>query len=845
MGRHSDFFTKNFHKLRQAALFQVFDQNWIDPTPAKLKVLVVRLSPHRDVAESYTHSFLASEVLASGVDVGVDMAFLPVGSDRKIYDAHKVPWLTGIRSGLSPLEFDLILVSNSYTLEMVNLPILLQQAGIPLWASQRNEGDPLVLLGGANTLAAHALFKTNDQGVLDSYADGVFFGEAEGLVLSMVKSLFLALKEPRRERLEALRLAARESLWTPNWQGVIKKSVIPLDELPPGIPYPLLNSEGANRAKLPISYGCPYFCSFCLEGFEHKPYREITLEAIQERGRRLREVQGALNVDLFSFNFNTHSDIFPLLLSLNKQFDDVGFLSQRLDVLNNTPGLLEAEIAADKRSYTLGVEGISSYQRALFQKGLIDSDIMEILGRLLRSKIREIKLFYILSGYENGVDFFEFKTFLKSFQELRRNTNPGIRVIFSFGLLVRMPFTPMGYDRLFLTEEHWKPLIAEAKGAVEAHGCEFRLAFSWEEYLLTQVLAIQPDSQTLIEEMTNRGWMFDRSLPAEARNWILSELPLRGYTSEAWAKSRSVDSQWPLSFLNSGFEPDFMYKRYQDALEALAGRTKDLRSKVILENRETCLSSQCLGCQACQDVETKKALLNHGIRPSRTPAFAHALAEVVKAKTKPLSLTVTLPLPKSLCGAQADFLAAWVTRQVYGFSAYLGQRIVRVRELLFEEGGEDFTPVAWFGRGLFSFEFAQTEDPQGLQDAFAQAPEGWALLETSHKVSSYKWESFKGYELCLTLPQEFFPDADVKLAQWLEGAYLLHTLVKKEGWQEHQFSKRIKERRFLLESRIAKVEQNWVIEWTAGPRFKPGKLLAPIAQSGLWRRASLEIKGWE
>jgi hypothetical protein len=84
----------------------------------------------------------------------------------------------------------------------------------------------------------------------------------------------------------------------------------------------------------------------------------------------LKRSTGANTLELASFNVNTHPDLPRLLLECNRLFAQVNFMSQRADILNDTPGLLEMELAAGKRSYTLGVEGISGRLRAFLQKRL-------------------------------------------------------------------------------------------------------------------------------------------------------------------------------------------------------------------------------------------------------------------------------------------------------------------------------------------------------------------------------------------------------------------------------------------------------------------------------------------
>jgi hypothetical protein len=89
-------------------------------------VLIVRLSPFRDVVKSTPHQFLYGECVRVLPDEAIDFAFLPTEKERRI----KGP-LRGMRTGRSAKDFDLLLVSNSYAVELINLPYLLQISGIP------------------------------------------------------------------------------------------------------------------------------------------------------------------------------------------------------------------------------------------------------------------------------------------------------------------------------------------------------------------------------------------------------------------------------------------------------------------------------------------------------------------------------------------------------------------------------------------------------------------------------------------------------------------------------------------------------------------------------------------
>lgn len=85
-----------------------------------------------------------------------------------------------------------------------------------------------------------------------------------------------------------------------------------------------------------------------------------------------------------------------------------------------------------------------------------------------------MKLFYILTGRETEEDFAELAGFVKWLKEARRKVDAPPRMVFSFGLLVRMPFTPLRYDPPVLSEATWRPLAGKAKSICETNGFEFR-----------------------------------------------------------------------------------------------------------------------------------------------------------------------------------------------------------------------------------------------------------------------------------------------------------------------------------------------------------------------------------
>ncbi|MFN3761708.1 MAG: B12-binding domain-containing radical SAM protein, partial [Anaerolineae bacterium] len=555
--------------------------------PAPYRVLIARLSPLRDVDRSIPHHVLFHEVRRALPEADVDLAFFPPG---RVGDT--LPPLTGIHSHRPAREFDLILVSNAYILELLNLPYILLRSGIPLFAGERSEDDPVILLGGSNAMAAQAIIREDG----DALADGIFFGEGEGRVGEIVRAL--AGGGGRRERLEAA-AATGPGLWVAGTRRRTVKAVCrPRPQDLPTV-YPLLDTPEAHTAYLQITWGCPAFCSFCFEGYDRKPYRELPARELLAVARELKQAQGAEEIGLYSFNFNTHGEIFDLLLELHRLFDRVSLKSQRADILWRVPGLIEAELAAEKREFTLGIEGISARQRAFLQKSLPTDEMTALLERLVREPIRRIKLFYILTGYETEDDLGEFRAFVRWLRDVRAASPSRPRVIFSVGPLVRMPFTPLRYDRLFLEEKPWRPLVGAVRSACETNGFEFRLAFDWAEYATTQVLAL--GGYWLVEPLVARaqeGAFYDRRLPRGYWEALRAWMERAGLWNDAFLGEKGPDYPFPLEFVQTDIPADFLYRQYQAARAGL--------------DPGYCLGDaagpgRCRGCGACPDEEHRRA----------------------------------------------------------------------------------------------------------------------------------------------------------------------------------------------------------------------------------------------
>jgi radical SAM superfamily enzyme YgiQ (UPF0313 family) len=822
---------------------------------ATYRVLIARLSPLRDVDRSIPHLFLFQEVRQALPDAFIDLAFFPTAAQRERFERDDVPFLLGTQSLRSADEFDLILISNAYTLELINLPYLLTRSGIPLFSSQRGPERPIIILGGSNALATQAIIREDG----DSLVDGIFFGEGEGLVSRLVRFLQQHRSMDKQELLER---AAQETpgFWAAGSFHTTTKAICTPDATFLPVEYPILNSPEAHTASLQITYGCPAFCTFCFEGYDRKPYRELPLPDALSAARQIKRAQGVEELNLYSFNFNTHQDILEMIAALHRLFDRVGLKSQRVDILNRTAGLLEAEVEADKRNFTLGIEGISERQRAWLHKSLSTEDITALLERIFALKVRTVKLFYVLTGHETDEDVEEFRRFVRWLRQVRRSRNRRLRVIFSFGPLIRMPRTPLQYDRLFLDEEAWRPLVGRVKSACETNGFEFRLAFDWPAYCVSQVLAL--GGYWLVDPivaLAQKGYCFDTTLPPEyweeLKRWMMevrsespgrvrsespgrvrSESPGRvGHWNDAFLGEKGPDYPFALEFVASNVSAGFLYRQYR---QAQAG-----------EDSGYCLGNHgqpghCLGCGACLDEEQRRAIIDHQIhQPEREP-YVTQMRDVMARKRRLQPAYFVLRVDPLLAGVLPECLNAFVFRDILNRYPELVDNLLAVRESLFTLRPNAGRFPAVSGETVFAL---KAWDVDALETGFfgKNPVSGPQLVQILRPAEGFAPGVFTRLHLDVHLPSDFFPEPRARLEEYLRGAYLRYSLRREGGCYRFDLPPKALKKKILFGGFFEVREEGFFASLDVGPRFDLAAFLRTFGPPNLSHHARVQASGIE
>lgn len=706
-----------------------------------MTVLFLRLSSLRDTAASSTHRVLADLVHAAAPDAELDFAFLP---------PKRTPRLAGVFSGRPLADFDLILVINSFVQESLNLPWLLHANGLSPWAETRPETAAPILFGGSNAFAAQCLVRPDGTAV----PDALFFGEAE-ISLPRFIARWRTASGRKRERL----LQAADGLdgfWVTGAPPAapVRQAVVRQTPPPPAAALPLLDTEFTGTARLTVGFGCAAFCAFCFEGYERKPYREHAAADLLTRARSLKQACGARTVELDAFNLNHYKALSELVIPCSRLFEKLSFKSQRADGIAACPELIDLERAAGKSTFTLGIEGISSRLRAFLAKALSDREIADAIDALLGRRVREIKLFFILTAYETPDDLAAFDEFCIRLRKRMNQPPSGTRVVLSFGRLVRMPNTPLAADRLFLKESDWRFAVDGVAAVCRRARLECRFAFDGPDYVGTQLLAAcGHEAADAVVRLACEGLSYHGPWrPEEAER-------LRAAIGPATECAGHGAATFP--FVRRAVSGSFLQQRWEEARQA--------------HDEGYCLGAACRGCGACASPAERQTLTDRIRTPPVADETIAALARIEADKRRLPFLFFRTTLPAEFSGHSASWASARLMQMLLAVRPDQIDNLLSAEEAVFSVGEHKDRHVIPSGETVVRVKvWDQNAFAAALRDDSLFTPRPDNAL-TAGSFAEAVWEIRTGLS-----PR----DAARLAGEWLMENKLPHTLRRdQDGWR--------------------------------------------------------------
>ena len=490
-------------------------------------------------------------------------------------------------------EFDFLGITLQYEVCYTNVLQILDLSGIPIYARDRTEEDPIVIGGGPCAY--------NPEPIADFF-DCFYIGEGETVydrVLEEYKEN-RRVHGSRRDYLE--RIARIEGIYVPalydvdynpdhtirsfvpnhlNASPMIRKQVqmdLSHTYYPerPIVPY---IKAVQDRVVLEIQRGCIRGCRFCQAGMIYRPVRERDVEYLKGMASSMLASTGQEEISLSSLSSSDYSALPDLVYYLIEEFGKKG-------VNLSLPSLRIDAFALDvmskvqdirKSSLTFAPEAGSQRLRDVINKGLSEKSILKGAADAFAGGWNKVKLYFMLGLPTETEEDIEGIAVLadqiaREYYAIPKDKRNGrVSITASTSFFVPKPFTPFQWVRMCTAEEFLQKKDVLRRKLMEQLNYK-SIRYNWhdaEVSILEGVLA-RGDRRLsgVIYDAYKKGCLYDswseyfhydRWMEAFQENDVDIDFYIH--------RERALDETLPWDFIDAGVTKEFLIREYRRAQE--------------------------------------------------------------------------------------------------------------------------------------------------------------------------------------------------------------------------------------------------------------------------------------
>ncbi len=555
-----------------------------------------------EVGMSHLGIQILYHILNASPDIACERVFAPWPDMENFLRGRNLP-LCSLESSRPLKEFDLLGFSLQYELHYTEVLNMLDLAGIPLRATDRDEKDPLIIGGGPCAMNPEPLADFFDLFVL---------GDGEEVVLEICREIIASRQKGGRREELLDRLSTLEGVYIPaffrpeyerdgrikqivplknNYSTVVRRVLQDLDRGAfPSRPILPFMEVIHDRLNIEIARGCTRGCRFCQAGMIYRPLRERSPRQISEWVKAGLESTGYDEVSLLSLSTGDYSCIEGLLSSILDQTreDRVAISLPSLRVETLTSSLIQQIQEVRKTGFTLAPEAGTERLRQVINKGNTEEDLLSTIHRVFSANWRLVKLYFMIGlPTEEEEDLGGIVSLCQKALRVARQSKGSAQINVSISTFVPKTHTPFQWEPQSSAEEVQKKHHF-LRQKLERHG----LRFKWADPRVS-----------LLEGVFARG---DRRLGR-----VLEVANALGCRLDGWGEQFRYEL-WERAFSRAGVDPSFSLRRRMldetlpwDHLESrVAKYFLHEERKRAMEGAQTpdCRNASCNGCGVCYEV---------------------------------------------------------------------------------------------------------------------------------------------------------------------------------------------------------------------------------------------------
>ena len=557
-----------------------------------------------EIGMSFLGEKILYELLNRHENWWCERAFMPWVDMKEQMETLHIP-LYCLESKDPLRAFDIVGFSLEYELCYTNVLAMLELAGIPLRAADRDERWPLIIAGGPCVCNAEPMA---------DFFDVMQLGEGEQMLQDICACVEKGKKAGWNKEQLLAALAGIPGVYvpsfydvsyeedgriravTPNRPGVparVTKAIVKdMDSFPPpeNFVVPIVGTV-QDRASVEVLRGCVRGCRFCQAGQIYRPFRERSPELISSCARTLCANTGYDELSLMSLSTSDHSRLEEILDRLNSwaEADHVSLSLPSLRVDNFSQSLVEKTSRVRKSGLTFAAEAGTQRLRDVINKNVTWEQIERGCRIAFSEGYTSVKLYFMMGLPTETME--DIKGIADTAQKVvdlfytipDRPKGKGVQVTCSVACFVPKPWTPFQ----FCAQDTRETLRGKQKYLLSCvHSRKIKVNYH--------------DSATsVLEGIFAKG---DRRLGA-----VIETAFRNGSFFDTWEEYFDYD-RWLAAFAACGIDPDFYNYRamaleetapwdHMDVGVSRAFLAREYQKALRAETTPPC-NRQCSGCGA-------------------------------------------------------------------------------------------------------------------------------------------------------------------------------------------------------------------------------------------------------